>query len=289
MKEDMKNATPLLIAFGVLCLLWSVIRVVQAAPLTVQPDVTRKASRGTLLIGHGTSAEKPLACEPVAEVEVRGPETGATGFGYAFIGVVSPVTASMPITYIWRADDQALVEPREGGVEDTIEFTWEVTGVKSVTLTVSDTCGTTQSDSHDILIEPSKRQHLPFVARNIFKDPYEPNDTFDEAHGPLVPGQAYFSYIPDDTDPSDFYYVVSAATAPLRVWLTVPSALDLDLYVYNEARELVSWSNVSGKGINEALRFTPAVAGTYFIRVYPYDGWSMSSPYTLVATFHVGQ
>jgi hypothetical protein len=287
MSNGIKDRKPLLVAFAAACAVWSMILLVRAGPQTAQPDVARPVSKGTLSTGRSTGAGKPLSCEPLVHVDVLGPDIGAVDTTYAFVGVVSPVTATPPITYSWEAIGQDPVVRPDGGVTDAIEFTWEVTGVKLVTVTVANDCEGTQTDSHSIALGPRKPLYLPFVVRNYFNDPYEPNDTFDEAHGPLVSGQAYVSYIPDENDPDDFYHVVAAATTPLQVWLTVPAALDLDLYVYNTDHSRVAWSNVSGKGVDEALSFTPPEAGTYFIRVYPFDGWSMSSPYTLLATFEV--
>jgi hypothetical protein len=285
MSNGIKDRKPLLVAFTAACVVWSMILLVQAAPQTAQPEVTRQVSQGTLYTSRSTSAGRPLSCEPLVRVDVLGPDIGAVDTTYAFVGVVSPVTATSPITYSWEAVGQDPVVRPGGSVTDAIEFTWEVTGVKLVTVTVANDCEGTQTDSHSIALGPRKPLYLPFVVRNYFNDPYEPNDTFDEAHGPLVSGQAYISYIPDENDPDDLYFAVVGATAPLRVWLTVPAALDLDLYVYNEEHSRVSMSNVAGKGVDEALSFTPAEAGTYFIRIYPFAGWSMSSPYTLLATF----
>jgi hypothetical protein len=285
MSNGIKDRKPLLVAFTAACVVWSMILLVRAAPQTAQPDVTRQVSRGTLSTGRSTAAVKPLSCEPLVHVEIDGPAIGAVDTAYAFVGAVSPVTATSPITYSWKAVGQDPVVRPGGSATDTIEFTWEVTGVKLVTVTVANDCEGAQTGSHSITLGPRKPLYVPFVARSYFNDPYEPNDSIDEAHGPLVSGQAYTSYIPDENDPDDFYFAVAGATAPLRVWLTVPAALDLDLYVYDADHKTVSSSNVNGKGVDEALSFTPAEAGTFFIRVYPFAGWSMSSPYTLLATF----
>jgi hypothetical protein len=285
MSKGIKDRKPFLAGLAVACVAWSMILLVRAAPPPAQLEVTREVSNGTLSTRRSIDAVKPLPCEPLAHVEVHGPEIGAVDTAYAFVGVVDPVTATLPITYSWEAVGQDPVVRPDGVATDTIEFTWEVTGVKSVTVTVANDCGGTQTDSRTITIGPRKPLYLPFVVRDYFNDSYEPNDSIDEAHGPLVSGQAYTSYIPDANDPDDFYFAVVAATASLRVWLTVPAALDLDLYVYDADHKVVSSSNVSGKGVDEALSFTPTEAGTFFIRVYPFAGWSMSSPYTLLATF----
>jgi len=122
--------------------------------------------------------------------------------------------------------------------------------------------------------------HLPLVMRNLVIDPYEPNDTFEQAWGPLTSGQAYVAYIPQG-DPDDFYYVNFTVLYPIHIQLVVPSALDLDLYIYDANRNLVAWSNVSGYGVDEAVNFTPATTGKYYIRIYPYAGWNQADPYML--------
>jgi hypothetical protein len=287
MSERIKDQKLFLAALVFGCVAWSMILLVRAAPPTAQSDANRDVSRATLPSDPSSGALKPLSCEPVASVELLGPEAGVVDADYTFLGTVSPPTATLPITYSWEAVGQVPVVRSGGGVTDAIEFAWGVTGTKLVTVTVTNDCVGTQLDFHSIALGPRKSLYLPFVMRAYFNDPHEPNDSIDEAHGPLVSERDYTSYIPDENDPDDFFYAVVAATGRLRVWLTVPAALDLDLYVYDEDRKLVSWSNVTGKGVDEAVNFTPAEEGTYFIRVYPFDGWSMSSPYTLRATFDV--
>lgn len=287
MSNGIKDRKPLLVAVVSACVAWTMVLLVRAAPQATQPDVTRQVSKATPPTDLRRGALRPLSCEPLAGVDILGPETGVVDTTYAFLGVVSPITATLPITYSWKAAGQVPVVRPGGGATNTIEFAWEVTGTKLVTVTVANDCVGTQSDHHSVTIGPRQPLYLPFIVREYFNDPYEPNDSIDEAYGPLISGEEYTSFIPSEDDPDDFYYVAASATAPVRVHLTVPAALDLDLYVYDADRTLVSWSNVTGKGVDEALSFTPTEAGTFYIRVYPFVGWSTSSPYTLRATFDV--
>ena len=64
----------------------------------------------------------------------------------------------------------------------------------------------------------------------------------------------------------------------------MPSALDLDLWIYDEDLNLVTGSGRVGFGRDEAASFGPAKSGKYYIRVYPFAGWTISEPYVLTAS-----
>ena len=54
--------------------------------------------------------------------------------------MISPLTGSLPITYVWQATDQTPVT-HTGGLSDTVTFAWGVTGTKSITVTAANAAG----------------------------------------------------------------------------------------------------------------------------------------------------
>ncbi len=119
-------------------------------------------------------------------------------------------------------------------------------------------------------------------------DPYEPNDTPDQAYGPLVSGQVYEAYIWDATDSSDYYFIKPTTKAEIVVTLSnIPAGCDYDLYVYykeGDTYQLVARSDRYGN-VDEEARFTPTPGIRYYIRVYPYEGASNQQRYRLRAVY----
>jgi hypothetical protein len=127
--------------------------------------------------------------------------------------------------------------------------------------------------------------HLPLLAKDYFPDPYEPNDTPEEAHGPLASRQLYTAYFPRDADRNDYYYLQDVKDTQVEIELTVPQALDLDLWIYDSEQTVIAGSARVGLGRDESVRFTPLQDGRYYVRIYRYQGLSRTDPYTLLPTY----
>jgi subtilisin family serine protease len=91
-------------------------------------------------------------------VHLSGPADGPTGAGQTFIASASPSTAGTPLTYTWRADGQTTVAHTDGQA-DSVTFTWDSTGVKTVRVTVRNAYNSA-SGSHTVTI----RLPIPAVA-----------------------------------------------------------------------------------------------------------------------------
>ena len=74
------------------------------------------------------------------EVEITGAGQGNAGESIPFTATVSPANATIPITYTWEATGYPPVE-HEGGIEDSIDFTWDAVGTKAITVTASNAGG----------------------------------------------------------------------------------------------------------------------------------------------------
>ncbi|MCP4540937.1 MAG: hypothetical protein GY832_27700 [Chloroflexi bacterium] len=122
----------------------------------------------------GTSSGFSMLFQPhpltaPADVVISGPPESPLipGQPYNFAADVSPVTATLLITYTWEATDYVLYVVR-GGVINDIDLSWALTGTKYITVTVDNGIGSPVSGyynigvGNDILFEI----YLPQVLRN---------------------------------------------------------------------------------------------------------------------------
>ena len=78
---------------------------------------------------------------PPTDVSIAGSSRGLIQTRYAFTATVSPITATVPITYVWQTTGQVPVT-NTGDLSDTIALTWHTTGAKVITLTAANGAGT---------------------------------------------------------------------------------------------------------------------------------------------------
>jgi pimeloyl-ACP methyl ester carboxylesterase len=71
---------------------------------------------------------------------IDGPDVVHLGEPATFVASVSPLTATLPLTYSWEAPEQALLT-RTGGLSDTSTFSWTTTGTFTITVSVHNTGG----------------------------------------------------------------------------------------------------------------------------------------------------
>jgi hypothetical protein len=119
-------------------------------------------------------------------------------------------------------------------------------------------------------------------------DIYEPNDSPNEAYGPLTSTQVYTAYIWDATDTGDYYYFTPSTDNDVTVDLTnipVLAGADYDLYVYDQS--IGTWVALSiGIGTEtESVTFKPEAGKKYHILVDPAVGFSSSQPYRLTVIY----
>lgn len=120
------------------------------------------------------------------------------------------------------------------------------------------------------------------------KDTYEPNNDFDEAWGPLTPGEVYRSYIWYPGDDDYYWFDIATLDFPIIIYLSnIPSDADYDLFLFDPDENEVARSE--GTGSMEDIEYVPSVTGIYFILV---DGtqqsketYNNSQPYDLVVFF----
>ncbi len=112
---------------------------------------------------------------------------------------------------------------------------------------------------------------------------YEPNNYICSTTSHLSSGIPIQSYICSADDRSDYYYIDVNTLNPVNASLTgIPRGVDYDLYLYFNETIVAKSNNFSSA--NESISYQPTQTGRYYVRVYPYNGHSLT-PYTLQVTY----
>ncbi|MCB0156023.1 MAG: hypothetical protein KDF65_14605, partial [Anaerolineae bacterium] len=105
---------------------------------------------------------------PATGLTLSGPTTGDVATGYSFTATVSPVSATQPFTYVWQATDKAPVSRTGAGGSDSVSFTWDTPGQKTITVSADNGAGPV-SASHTMVISaeglPEKMIYLPLILK----------------------------------------------------------------------------------------------------------------------------
>lgn len=113
-------------------------------------------------------------------------------------------------------------------------------------------------------------------------DEFEPNNTLNEAYGPLQSGTTYSAQINPAND-TDYFYFNAARSGRISVSLTNLPA-DYDLYLYNAQGRVVARSTNAGNS-SESISYNASAAGKFYIAVIGYDGANSTSAYSLKVTY----
>jgi PKD repeat protein len=76
----------------------------------------------------------------VSDVAITGSTAGDVGVALSFTAAVSPISATLPISYAWQATDQPPVN-HTGGLTDTATFAWDTPGDYELTITATNAYG----------------------------------------------------------------------------------------------------------------------------------------------------
>ncbi|MCP4409900.1 MAG: tandem-95 repeat protein [Gammaproteobacteria bacterium] len=90
---------------------------------------------------------------PPASLVLTGPASGETAQSYTFTATVFPTTTTTPLDYWWQASGQSPIT-HTGGLTNTAVFTWNVPGVKHITVTAANNGGMV-TGTHTIAITTS--------------------------------------------------------------------------------------------------------------------------------------
>jgi uncharacterized protein YjiK len=93
-----------------------------------------------------------FSLDPFA-LTLAGPTAGLVNTNYTFTATVTPPTTALPLTYVWSATDQVTVtHTNVSSLSDTVPFAWSTTGTKVITVTATNSAGST-TRTHTITIK----------------------------------------------------------------------------------------------------------------------------------------
>jgi plastocyanin len=103
--------------------------------------------------------------QPPTSVSIIGPGEGTIDTPYVFTATVSPITATLPITYLWQATGQSDVT-HVGGLSDTIVLTWPAgTSVTQLITATAANDGGAAAGTHFTFFAPPQKVYLPLLVR----------------------------------------------------------------------------------------------------------------------------
>ncbi|HRQ37844.1 MAG TPA: choice-of-anchor Q domain-containing protein [Chloroflexota bacterium] len=102
---------------------------------------------------------------PFSGVEIQGPITGSAQTNYTFTAVITPITATQPITYVWQTAGQTPVT-HTGGISDTAVFSWDTSGTHVLTVTASNPVNSATASISVTILEPQFLVYPLIVNKN---------------------------------------------------------------------------------------------------------------------------
>ena len=105
--------------------------------------------------------------QPPTAVSIAGSTEITVNTAYTFTATVSPISATLPITFYWQATGQLPVTDTDRGVTDTITFTWPsgTTGAQIIIATAANG-GASATGTYIAIIAP-KKVYLPVVIKSF--------------------------------------------------------------------------------------------------------------------------
>ncbi len=91
-------------------------------------------------------------CAPPEAVTLEGPQEGAAGVQHTFTATVSPLTATVPITYVWESAGEVITTT--DGTRSAAGLSWESPGVHPITVTVRNACGVVSATAAITICQP---------------------------------------------------------------------------------------------------------------------------------------
>lgn len=109
---------------------------------------------------------------------------------------------------------------------------------------------------------------------------FEPNESIAAA-ATISAGVGNQAAITTSTD-NDYFKIVTTGNANITFTLAGPSGVDFDMIAYNSGGTQIGSSTSSSA--NESISLTNQPAGTYYVRIFGYNGATSATCYTITAT-----
>jgi hypothetical protein len=173
--------------------------------------------------------------------------------------------------YLVTGEEDLLAESASSGQADEhIEYTTSSVGVFYVLVLPFHNFSSTEPYTLRLELQP--------VPTPSGEDNYEPNDSFDDAVGPLAFAQPLRSYIWDEGD-VDLYFFQLDQRGEIVIMLTeIPSVAHYGIMLYDAAGNLVKSAT---RALSYATIQTSLEPGTYYVAVQSFSGFSRDEPYNL--------
>jgi hypothetical protein len=85
-------------------------------------------------------------------VSIQGPASATARTATTFTATVTPLTATLPLTYTWQATDGLSQTALVYSVTHAVDLAWDATGAKAVTVTATNARGEAVSAPHEITV-----------------------------------------------------------------------------------------------------------------------------------------
>jgi uncharacterized repeat protein (TIGR01451 family) len=134
---------------------------------SVADNLGHRADGDDAVVTHVTSSYLP-----VSDLTLTRSPAGdlLAGSLVLFTATVNPISATLPITYVWQASEQAPVI-HISGLTDNITYTWELFGTKGITVTASNIVGSTQASEVVQVTLPEKKIFIPIIMQTAQSSP----------------------------------------------------------------------------------------------------------------------
>jgi hypothetical protein len=213
--------------------------------------------------------------------EYRGFISAKDDIDFSYLEIDTPQIIRLSLTdlpadvdydlYLVTGEEDVLADSSNSGQQDEyIEYTTSSVGVFYVLVLPFENFSPSEPYVLSLELSPAPTP--------TGEDTYEPNDTPEQAAGPLALGQEIQSYIWDEGD-VDVYALRMDQPGTVQISLTnITAVADYDLFLSNGAGEPLAQSTraIDRETITQSLQ-----TGTYYVTVRPFAGFSWKEPYTL--------
>jgi len=103
--------------------------------------------------------DQPIVAQ---EVVITGPTRGLISTPYAFTATLAPITATLPITYVWDATGQ-LPMVRTASWTDTVALSWNTIGTQTITSTAVEPQGAVTGTYTILIVDQGDGGHRVYV------------------------------------------------------------------------------------------------------------------------------
>jgi hypothetical protein len=213
--------------------------------------------------------------------EYRGFISAKDDIDFSYLEIDTPQIIRLSLTdlpadvdydlYLVTGEEDVLADSSNSGQEDEhIEYTTSSVGVFYVLVLPFDNFSPSEPYALSLELSPAPTP--------TGEDTYEPNDTIEQAAGPLALGQELQSYIWDEGD-VDAYVFQLDQPGTIQVSLTdITAVADYDLFLSNGAGEPLASST---RAIDRETIVQSLAPGTYYVTVQSFAGFSWKEPYTV--------